>query len=428
MQCDSRDAQPADMYGTDGDPCSAHPESLLSVEDAVATLLEHAHPLEDCERIPLGNAAGRILARDLLSPLDVPGFDNSAMDGYALHSSDMETARTRGLVISQRIPAGMQGKPLHPGDAARIFTGAPVPEGADTVVMQEICRVEGERVFVGETAGAGTNIRPRGNDITAGSPLLKAGTPMRAAQLGLAASVGIAEVEVRRRLRVSVLSTGDELVEPGQPLATGQIYNSNRYLLNALVEAQGGEVVDLGSIADNPEATHAALSMAAARSDLVITSGGVSVGEEDHVKAVLQSLGELTLWRVRMKPGKPLAFGRIGAVPFIGLPGNPVSVFVTFLLFARPYLQRLQGRIDTPPASWPVSAGFDHRAGKRREYLRVRIHSDSVRGPTAEKHPRQGSDVLSSVAWAEGLVEIPENTRIHPGDTLRYLPFPEWAR
>jgi molybdopterin molybdotransferase len=418
----------ADMSGAASDPCFAHPHSLLSVEAAVATLLDHAHPLDDSERVPLNNAAGRILARDLLSPRDVPGFDNSAMDGYALHSQDMEIARTRGLVISQRIPAGVQGKPLQPGAAARIFTGAPVPEGADTVVMQESCRIEGERVFVGEVAGAGTNIRPRGNDITTGSPLLTAGTPMRAAQLGLAAAVGIAEVEVRRRLRVAVFSTGDELVDTGQPLAPGQIYDCNRYLLNALVEALGCEVLDLGSIADSLEATRAMLSTAAARADLVITSGGVSVGEEDHVKAALQSLGELALWRVRMKPGKPLAFGRIGAVPFIGLPGNPVSVFVTFLLFARPYLQRLQGRSDTPPASWPVSAGFDHRAGERREYLRVRIHADSVRGPTAEKYPRQGSDVLSSVVWADGLVEIPENTRIHPGDTLRYLPFPEWAR
>jgi molybdopterin molybdotransferase len=409
-------------------PCFAPQPSLLSVDVAVATLLEHAHPLEDNEYVPLGHAAGRILAHDLLSPIDVPGFDNSAMDGYALHSSDMELAQTRGLVISQRIPAGTRGNPLQSGTAARIFTGAPVPEGADTVLMQEDCRIENDRVFVGKPAGAGANIRPRGNDITAGSTLLRAGTVMHAAQLGLAASVGIAEIEIRRRLRVAVFSTGDELVEPGQPLAPGQIYNSNHYLLNALLEAQGCKIVDLGSIADSLDATRAALSTAAAMADLVISSGGVSVGEEDHVKAALQSLGELTLWRVRMKPGKPLAFGCIGTVPFIGLPGNPVSVYVTFLLFARPYLQRLQGRSETTPHSWPVIAGFDHRAADRREYLRVRINGDPLRGLTAEKYPRQGSEVLSSVAWADGLVEIPENAHVHPGDMLRYLPFSEWAR
>jgi len=410
------------------DPCSGLQQPLLSVEDTVATLLEHAHPIEENERVLLGDASGCVLARDLVSPIDVPGFDNSAMDGYALHSRDMELAQTRGLVISQRIPAGVQGRPLQPGSAARIFTGAPVPEGADTVVIQEICRIEGDRMVIERPANAGANIRPRGNDITSGDTILPAGTLLQAAQLGLAASVGIDEIEVRRRLRVAVFSTGDELVEPGQPLAFGQIYNSNRYLLNALLEAQGCKVVDLGSISDSLDATRAALSTAATMTDLVITSGGVSVGEEDHVKAALQSLGELTLWRVRMKPGKPLAFGHIDTVPFIGLPGNPVSVFVTFLLFARPYLHRLQGRIQTPPLYWPVSAGFDHRSSNRREYLRVRINGDPLSGLIAEKFPRQGSDVLSSVAWADGLVEMAGNANVHPGDTLRYLPFSEWAR
>jgi molybdopterin molybdotransferase len=410
------------------DPCCESQPTLLSVDEAVATLLDQARPLVDNERVPLNAAAGRILARDLLSPIDVPGFDNSAMDGYALHSRDLALARSAGLVISQRIPAGVQGKPLQPGNAARIFTGAPVPEGADTVLMQEFCRIEGGRVYAEKTAVAGANIRPRGNDITAGNTLLPAGTLLQAAELGLAASVGIAEIEVRRRLRVAVFSTGDELVEPGQPLAPGHIYNSNRYLLNALLEAQGCDVVDLGSIADSIEATRASLSTAAAMADLVITSGGVSVGEEDHVKAALESLGELTLWRVRMKPGKPLAFGHIGAVPFIGLPGNPVSVYVTFLLFARPYLQRLQGRGETTLKSWPVISGFDYQTKNRREYLRVRVSGDPLRGLTVEKYPRQGSDVLSSVAWADGLAEIPEDTSVHSGDTLRYLPFSEWAR
>ena len=244
------------------DPCCESQPALLSVDVAVATLLDHARPLMDSERVTLGAAAGRILARDLMSPIDVPGFDNSAMDGYALHSRDLALARSAGLVISQRIPAGVQGKPLQPGSAARIFTGAPVPEGADTVLMQEVCRIEGERVYAEKTAEAGANIRPRGNDITAGNTLLPAGTLLQAAELGLAASVGIADIEVRRRLRVAVFSTGDELVEPGQRLAPGHIYNSNRYLLNALLEAQGCDVVDLGSIADSLEATRATLSTA----------------------------------------------------------------------------------------------------------------------------------------------------------------------
>jgi molybdopterin molybdotransferase len=416
------------MSGNANDPCTGLEQPLMSVEDTLATLLKHAQPIEESERIPLRDAGGCVLIRDLISPVDVPGFDNSAMDGFALHSDDMERAQSDGLVISQRIPAGLQGRPLQPGTAARIFTGAPVPDGADTVVIQEACRVVGERMFVEKPASPGDNIRPRGNDISAGDVILPAGTLLEAAQLGLAASVGIAGIEIRRRLRVAVFSTGDELVEPGEPLAFGQIYNSNRYLLNALVGAQGCRVVDLGSVADNLDATRAVLSAAAALTDLVITSGGVSVGEEDHVKAALQSLGELTLWRVRMKPGKPLAFGHIGSVPFIGLPGNPVSVFVTFALFVRPYLQRLQGRTQTVPHTWPVSAGFHHQASNRREYLRVRVSDVPPQGLTAEKYPRQGSDVLSSVAWADGLVEIADNTEVHPGDTLRYLPFAEWTR
>jgi molybdopterin molybdotransferase len=416
------------MSGSDGDPCFAHRQSLRSVDDAVETLLEQAQPVGESEHVLLARADGRILTQDLLSSRDVPGFDNSAMDGYALHSRDMALAETQGLVIAQRIPAGVGAEPLSPGTAARLFTGALIPVGADTVATQETCRVEGNRVFIEQPVAPGANIRARGNDITAGSILLHAGTLLRAAELGLAASVGIAEIRVRRRLRVAIFSTGDELIEPGQPLAAGQIYNSNRYLLNALLAAQGCKVIDLGRIADSLEATQAALARAAGIADLIITSGGVSVGEEDHVRAALQSLGELTLWRVRMKPGKPLAFGRIETAWFLGLPGNPVSVFVTFLLLACPFLHRLQGRDVTAPASWPVAAAFDHCCGDRPEYVRVRIHKDAARGPTAEKYPRQGSEVLSSVAWAEGLVEIPENSRVQPGDILRYLPFSEWAR
>jgi len=409
------------------DPCFDNESPMLDVGQAVAELLSHARPPDAGEYVELMDAAGRVLARDLTSPVDVPGFDNSAMDGYALRSSDSETARTDGLEITQRIPAGSFGEPLDAGCAARIFTGAPVPAGADTVVMQEHCRVEDDRLFIGHVPGPGANIRPRGNDITAGSTILQTGTLLKAAHLGLAASVGITGVEVYRRLKVAIFSTGDELVEPGNPLGPGQIYNSNRYQLNALLHAQGCTVIDLGTAVDTFAATRKTLLLGAEQADLVITTGGVSVGEEDHVKAALESVGELTLWRIRMKPGKPLAFGRIGTTPFIGLPGNPVSVFVTFLLFARPFLQHLQGRTATAPHTYPVRAGFSYTAKQRREYVRVRLHDDPAHGPVAETFPRQGSDVMSSLVWSDGLVEIAEGTSVQDGDSVRFLPFAEWA-
>jgi len=412
---------------TTGTCCDVQP-GMLSVEHAIEQLLAQAAAISESEQVGLAAAAGRVLASDLASPIDVPGFDNSAMDGYALHSRDFETAKDAGLPVTQRITAGSVGERLQPGCAARIFTGAPLPEGADTVVMQERCRVAGDRVWLETAAAAGSNIRPRGNDIAAGSIVLERGTRLQAAHLGLAASVGIATVEVSRRLRVGVFSTGDELAEPGKPLAPGQIYNSNRYQLNALLAAQGCEVIDLGSIADDFSTTRETLLQAAAQADLVMTTGGVSVGEEDHVKAALEAVGALHLWRIRMKPGKPLAFGRIGATPFIGLPGNPVSVFVTFLLLARPYLRAMQGRTDAGPRCYPVRAGFDYRAKQRREYVRVRLHADHDGIPVAETFPRQGSDVLSSVAWADGLVEIAEDSTVQAGETVSFLPFAEWAR
>ena len=410
------------------DPCFDRQGIMLSVDQAIEQLLAQATAVAESERVDLALAAGRVLAQDLASPIDVPGFDNSAMDGYALHSHDFETARDAGLPVTQRITAGSVGEKLQPGCAARIFTGAPLPGGADSVVMQELCRVADDRVWIETVATAGANIRPRGNDIAAGSTVLARGTLLQAAHLGLAASVGIGTVEVLRRLRVSVFSTGDELVEPGKPLAPGQIYNSNRYQLNALLAAQGCEVIDLGSIADDFNTTRETLLQAAAQADLVMTTGGVSVGEEDHVKAALEAVGALHLWRIRMKPGKPLAFGRIGDTPFIGLPGNPVSVFVTFLLFARPYLQAMQGRTHSGPRRYPVRAGFDYHAKQRREYVRVRLHADHDGMPVAETFPRQGSDVLSSVAWADGLVEISEDSTVHAGETVSFLPFAEWAR
>jgi len=405
------------------DPCCDGQPGMLSVEQAVGQLLAQVQAITESERVELSTAAGRVLARDLASPIDVPGFDNSAMDGYALHSRDLDGARVTGLPVSQRITAGSVGTALQPGSAARIFTGAPLPEGADTVVMQELCRLEDDQVVIDAAAAPGTNIRPRGNDITAGSIVLAHGTRLRAAHLGLAASVGIGTLEVVRQPRVAVLATGDELVEPGRPLPPGRIYNSNRYQLQALLQAQGCEVIDLGGVADTFGATREALQQAAARADMVMTTGGVSVGEEDHVKAALEDIGELTLWRVRMKPGKPLAFGHIGDTPFMGLPGNPVSVFVTFLLFARPCLQTLQGCGESEPHRYPVRSGFNYQAKGRREYVRVRLEAE-----VAMKYPRQGSDVLSSVAWADGLVEIAEDTRVHTGDMVSFLPFSEWAR
>jgi molybdopterin molybdotransferase len=410
------------------DSCCDQQPGMFSVEQAIEQLLSQAAAITGSEQVDLAAASGRVLAHDLASPIDVPGFDNSAMDGYALHSRDMDAAREAGLPVTQRITAGSVGERLQPGCAARIFTGAPLPEGANTVVMQELCRVADDRVWIETAATAGTNIRPRGNDIAAGSIVLARGTLLQAAHLGLAASVGIGTVEVSRRLRVGIFSTGDELVEPGKPLAPGQIYNSNRYQLHALLAAQGCEVIDLGSVADDFSTTRETLLQAAAQSDLVLTTGGVSVGEEDHVKAALEAVGTLHLWRIRMKPGKPLAFGRIGDTPFIGLPGNPVSVFVTFLLLARPFLQAMQGRTNSGPRRYPVRAGFNCHAQYRREYVRVRLHIDQDGTPVVETFPRQGSDVLSSVAWADGLAEISEGSTVKAGETVSYLPFAEWAQ
>ena len=415
------------MSAATPDCCFPNAADMLSVEDAIASLLQHAKPITETEQVDLIDAANRVLATNISSTIDVPGFDNSAMDGYAFSSSDMGRAQAEGLEITQRIPAGTTGTPLQPGSAARIFTGAPVPEGVDTVAMQEICRIENNRMVLEKPVAAGANIRPRGNDIGTGDTILESGSVLRAAQLGLAASVGVGSVDVYRTLKIAIFSTGDELVQPGTPLAAGQIYNSNRYQMHGLLQAQGCEVIDLGTVPDTFEATRQALLAGQEQADMVLTSGGVSVGEEDHVKAALESVGELTLWRIRMKPGKPLAFGKIGATPFIGLPGNPVSAFVTFLLFARPYLQLMQGRTTAEPLSYPVQAGFSYHAKHRREYVRVRLRQDAET-LIAESFARQGSDVMRSVAWSDGLVEVAEDSNIEPGDTVRFLPFSEWAR
>ena len=416
------------MCAAKSDDCFEQATPMLGVDEAITTLLDDAACAVPVKRIPQAKAGGRILAETLVSTVDVPGFDNSSMDGYALNTRDLALARTSGLNITQRIAAGSHGSALEPGSCARIFTGAPIPDGANSVAIQESCRIEDDRLLLEQDLEARENIRPRGNDIAAGDTVLERGTLLRAAHLGLAASVGIASVHVYRKLRVAIFSTGDELVEPGQALKPGQIYNSNRYQLHALLAAQGCKVIDLGTVADQPDATRHILLKAAEKADLIITSGGVSVGEEDHVRTALEATGKLRLWRIRMKPGKPLAFGHVRNTPFIGLPGNPVSVFVTFLLFARPYLQVLQGRSAGEPLSYPVRSIFSWRAGARREYVRVRLTRTVDGELAAEVFPRQGSEVLSSVAWAHGLVELPENAHIQPGDILRFLPFSEWTQ
>jgi molybdopterin molybdotransferase len=390
-------------------------------------MLERARAPQDValttREVALEEALGGVLAVDVFSPIDVPGYDNSQMDGYALRAAD---ARATGVVlpVSQRVPAGVQPAPLVAGSAARIFTGAPIPVGADTVVMQERCEVVERGVRIPGGVARGDNVRPRGNDIATGERVLEKGERLRAPQIGLAASLGLSGLTLYRRLRVALFSSGDELCSPGEPLGPGQIYNSNRYSLHALLARVGVDVVDLGRVADTREATVAALEQAAATADVIVSSGGVSVGEEDHVRDALEAVGRLELWRVAVKPGKPLAYGRVGDADFIGLPGNPVSALVTFCLFVRPFLLKRMGTRRLAPPRWPVAADFEwRRPRQRREYARARLVFGGGEMPRATLHPKQGSDVLSSCAWADGLVEIPEGVTVAPGDTVRYLDF-----
>lgn len=403
--------------------CDRPHDALLEVDEVVATIVERARRVTETERIALTAAVGRVLAEGIQSLIDVPGHDNSAMDGYILNSNDIEQAQTEGLPVTQRIAAGTVGKPILAGECARIFTGAPIPEGGDTVVIQEVTEQQADRMRITAAPQPGANIRPRGNDVRRDQIVLQQGELLLPQHLGLAASVGIADVEVYRPVRIGLLSTGDELVDPGTELSDGQIYNSNRYLLHGLCQRAGYEVVDYGCIADDYATTEHTLKKMAAEVDLMLTTGGVSVGEEDHVKNALQSLGSLTLWRVRMKPGKPLAFGEIAGTTMIGLPGNPVSSFVTFLLFAQPYLQACSGIGQPSLQRFKVTAEFNHCTKSRDEYLRARITQSASGASVATLFSRQGSDVLSSVVWADGLVHIKAGQQIKHGDTVEFMPF-----
>ena len=393
---------------------------MLSVEQALDELLSAAQPVADVESIDTMLATGRVLATEVVSSIDVPPLDNSQMDGYAVRNLDVPAVPTT-LRVSQRIAAGQVGGPLEPGTAARIFTGAPIPAGADSVIMQERCEAQGDKVTFNEQPVRGAAIRTAGIDIERGNTVLRAGVRLKPQHCALAASIGAARLTVFRRLRVATFFTGDELVMPGESLPPGRIYNSNRFMLRGLLESLGCEVDDLGIVPDNLQSTRDALTSAAMRADLIISSGGVSVGEEDHVKPAVQAEGTLDLWQIAMKPGKPLAFGHVRGVPFIGLPGNPVSSFVTFLLFARPFILQRQGRRD-PMRTLLLRADFDWtELSRRREFMRARMNERNG----LDIFENQNSSVLTSVVWADGLVDNPAEHQIRAGDMVRFLPFSE---
>lgn len=410
-------------------PASAARPPLKALDDALAELLACATPLLGRETVSTFDADGRVLAQDVISALQVPPEDNSAMDGYAVRSTELAD---EGVVlkVSQRIPAGSTGSALEPGTVARIFTGAPIPAGADAVVMQEDCQPLPDRegfVRIQQIPRPGQWIRHAGEDVTRGATVLSKGERLTPAALGLAASIGMDKLQVARRPRVALFSTGDELVMPGEvapgQMRPGAIYNSNRFFLRALLLRLGCEVSDLGIVPDQREATLAALRNASQNHDLILTSGGVSVGEEDHIKPAVQQLGSLDLWQIAMKPGKPFAYGRVGSAHFMGLPGNPVSSFLTFLLLVQPFLLRLQGVADVAPRSIAVPAHFTLAKGdKRREFLRVRRNAAGG----LELFANQSSGVLTSAVWGDGVVDNPAGQTIAHGDTVRFIAFSEW--
>ncbi len=398
---------------------------MLTFEEALGKLLAAAQPVAETRSLPLTAATGRVLAAAQHSTVAAPPLDNSGMDGYAVKSGDIVGAGTR-LPVSQRIPAGSVGMPLQPGTAARIFTGASIPPGADAVIMQELCEAADDGVVVNQVPAPGQNIRFAGEDIAVGAEILAAGIRLRPQDIALAASAGLPELPVYRRLRVGVFFTGDELVQPGEPLPPGAIYNSNRYALRALLEGLGCEVRDLGQVPDKLEATREALRRAAADNDLIVTSGGVSVGEEDHVKPAVEAEGRLDMWKIAIKPGKPLAFGEVrkndGKAWFIGLPGNPVSAIVTFLIMVRPFVLRLQGIREVTPRAFSLRADFDwKKPDARAEFLRGRMNENGG----VELYPNQGAGVVTSLCWGDGLVLNPPGRPVAQGDQVRFVPFTE---
>ena len=414
------------------DDCFAFSGPLLPIADMERLIVERVTPVQETETAPLAAAHGRVLAADVIAPLDLPPFDNSAVDGYAVRHRDLAANTETRLAIFGRLTAGAAAsRPLGPGEATRIFTGAPMPPGADTVFMQEDVRTEGQTVIVPAGLKRGANRRLAGEDVRKGATVLPAGRRLAAQDVALAAAVGLTALNVRRRVRVALFSTGDEIVEPGRPRPAAALYDANRYLLRGMLDRLGAEVTDLGILKDDPAALEAAIAAAAREHDLVLTSGGISTGEADHVRAALEKIGRLVFWRVAIKPGRPVAMGVIpGAGPgtgaaFAGLPGNPVAVFVTFARVVRPLLLRLAGARPEPLTALPVRLAFPYRKKKgRREYVRVALRTGSDGAIEAVKHPQDGAGVITSLTETDGLVELTEDaTTVEPGSTVGFLSY-----
>jgi len=414
------------------DDCFAFNGPLLPVADAERLIEEGVTPVSGSETVPLREAVGRVVAADIIAPVHLPPFDNSAVDGYAVRPEDLDGERERRLVIIDRVAAGHAAtRQLKPGEAVRIFTGAPMPPGADTVFMQEDCRLDGDHVVVPPGLQRGANRRLAGEDIRAGAVALRAGRRLSAADVALAAALGLTALDVRRRVRVALFSTGDEIAEPGSPLAGAALYDSNRYLLHELIRRFGGAVTDLGILRDEPKALARAIAAAAESHDLVLTSGGVSTGEADYVRGVIESIGRIVFWRVAIKPGRPVAMGVIAGsksgegAAFVGLPGNPVAVFVTFVRVVRPLLLRLAGALPEPLVALPARAAFSYKKRKgRREYVRVTLRRAPDGAIEAVKYPQDGAGVLTSLTETDGLAELGEEvTNIEPGAMVAFLSY-----
>ncbi len=410
------------------DDCFAHGGALMPLDEALALLDERLQPVCEPQTVPLAQAAGRLLAEDVVADIDVPPHDNSAVDGYAVFHDDLDPDGETRLPVTGRAAAGHPlGRPARRGEAIRIFTGAPMPAGPDTVMMQEDCSEDGDHVVLAPGIRRGANRRSRGEDVTRGHTILRRGRRLRPQDLGLAAAVGRTAVSAYRPLRVAVFSTGDEVREPGRPLPDGAIYDANRYTLVAAVSRLGCTVSDLGILPDDADAIRRALAGAAAAHDLLLTSGGVSVGDEDHVKGAVEANGHMHFWRLAIKPGRPVAMGQVGSTPIVGLPGNPGAVLVTFVLVARPILLRLAGAADIAPQRFPVRLDFDYKkkAG-RREFVRAVLRPGPGGALFAVKHGRSGAGILSSMVAADGLLDLAaDSTYLESGSTVDFLPFSE---